>query len=185
MGDGAPLDGVFCRGTRPSSVGTERSRGVGVVTCRRPQGRPVGVTNEQERGTLPVLRRLADLVALVRERPGLYLRFSAGPARDRGEVSRDYESGLELPGLSVSALDPEGWWSRPLEDWLARKLCNYVHLSDGRCAWVLEGREVAHGPDNEPLLGRWRPVAQLDRAVLDEARRRYDERFDVGRFSRG
>jgi hypothetical protein len=132
-----------------------------------------------------MMRSLSELAGLVRARRGLYVRFSFGPDDDRGEVSRDYESGLELPGISANGLDPEPWWTRPLEDWLARRLCNYDHLSDGRCAWVLEGREVARGPDNEPLITDWRAVAQLEPAALDEARLRYEERFDVGRSSAG
>lgn len=136
-------------------------------------------------GALPVLRNLRDLSSLVGARPGLYLRFSTGPDHDRGEVSKDYESGLELPGVSANALDAQPWWSRPLEDWLARMLCNCSHLSDGRRAWVLEGEEVARGPDNEPLIADWRPVAPLAPEALDEARRRYEERFDVGRSSVG
>ncbi|MBW3611065.1 MAG: hypothetical protein KY438_06000, partial [Actinobacteria bacterium] len=87
-------------------------------------------------------------------------------------TSRDYESGLELPGLSTNPLDPEEWWSRPLEDWLSRRLCQYAHLADqegnDRQAWVLEGTVVGHGPDNEPLVELRRPVAFISDEVVAE-----------------
>ncbi len=136
---------------------------------------------------MPTVRSLGELAELTQRETGLHVRFSKSPEDDRRDPSKDYESGLELPGLSVNPLDPEPWWQRPLEDWLARQLCQYSHLledsEDERRAWVLQGREVARGPDNEPLLADFRPVAWLDGGVIDEARRRYDEAFDVGRDS--
>jgi hypothetical protein len=138
---------------------------------------------------VPCLRRLDELVHLVRARPGLFVRYSKGPDHDRRNTSRDYESGLELPGLSTNPLDPEGWWSRPLEDWLSRRLCQYAHLADeegnDRHAWVLEGSVVGHGPDNEPLVELRRPVALISDDVVAEAKRLYEERFDVGSDSTG
>ena len=50
---------------------------------------------------------------------------------------------------------------------------------------MLSGRKVGLGPDQEPLLADPRPVAMLSDAVLEQARRHYQERFDVGRDSRG
>ena len=114
--------------------------------------------------TIAELRSLAELLELQSEAVPLYLRFSKGPGPDAGEASCDYESGLPLPGLSVNPLTPETWWTRPVEDWLARQVCNYVHLrerDEERHAWVVSGPVVARGPDNEPLL---RPVRYL--AVL-------------------
>jgi hypothetical protein len=113
-----------------------------------------------------------------------YVRFSNGPDEDRTTASRDYESGLDLPGLSVNPLQPEDWWQRPLDEYLARQICNYVHLQDEsddhRRPWVLTGRVVSRGPDNEPLVGRdFTPVAWLSDTVVEEARRLYQERFDV------
>ena len=58
---------------------------------------------------LPELEKLAELAELVLDRPGLYLRYSEGPAADAAETSTDYESGLELPGLPVTVLDPPSW----------------------------------------------------------------------------
>jgi len=133
---------------------------------------------------LPELAGLGELAALVASRAGLHVRYSAGPEADAGEASVDGESGLELPGLSVNPLDPEPWWTRPLEDWLARQLCQYRHLAErdpDRVAWVLRGRVAERGPDCEPLLADPEPVARLGDALLDEADRLYRERFDVGR----
>jgi hypothetical protein len=50
---------------------------------------------------------------------------------------------------------------------------------------VLTGRKVGLGPDQEPLLADPRPLAVLSDSVLEQARRHYHERFDVGRDSRG
>jgi hypothetical protein len=136
---------------------------------------------------LPVVHTLAEVAEVVRRRPGVCVRFSRGPRADGDEASVDYESGLELPGLSVNPLSPEPWWERPLQDWLARQLCQYAHLlddaDDERVAWLLTGEEVARGPDNEPLLADVVPVALLHRSALDEAQARYRARFRVGRDS--
>ncbi|MEU8193654.1 DUF6098 family protein [Microbispora amethystogenes] len=56
-------------------------------------------------GGLPTIKGLDELTELVERRPGLYLRYSKGPDADEGKPSVDYESGLELPGLSVTVLD--------------------------------------------------------------------------------
>ena len=131
---------------------------------------------------IPTIDSLDHLCRLVT--PDTYVRFSKGPDDDRRSRSRDYESGLDLPGLSVNPLQPEDWWQRPLEEYLARQICNYVHLQDEsddeRRPWVLTGRVVSRGPDNEPLVaGDFTPVGWLSDAVVDEARRLYRERFDV------
>lgn len=93
-------------------------------------------------------------------------------------------SGLELPGLSVNPLDAERWWTRPLEDWLARQLCQYRHLAEKdpqRIAWILRGEHCGRGPDCEPLLREVEPIAVLGEHVLLEARERYERNFDAGR----
>jgi hypothetical protein len=88
----------------------------------------------------------------------------------------------------VNPLDPEPWWDRPDAHWIARRLCNYVHLRetspDERRAWVLRGPVVARGPDNEPLVWPAEPVAMLAESVLDEARTCYEREFEAGRDSR-
>lgn len=134
---------------------------------------------------LPVVGSLDELARYAR--PDCFLRVSRGPGEDRGHRSRDYESGLEMSGLSVNPLAPEPWWTRPVQDWLARQLCSYVHLmeeaDDARRPWVLRGDVVARGPDNEPLVADFEPLAMLSDTVVAEAKRRYAEHFDVARDS--
>jgi len=131
---------------------------------------------------MKTLHRLDELVALLeRTDEPLYVRYSEGPEADARATSVDQESGLELPGLSTNPLRPEPWWTRPVEDWLARQLCQYAHLGDGgRRAWVLRGRIAGWGPDREPLIAEPEPIAFLDEALIDEADRIYSERFDRG-----
>ncbi|MFD6096903.1 DUF6098 family protein [Nocardiopsis flavescens] len=141
-------------------------------------------TGDHAGGGLPVVRDLRALAVLVADPRPLHLRYSDGPDQDAAAVSRDYESGLELPGLSVTPLTPEPWWTRPVEDWLARQVRKYAPLAEedsGRFGWVLRGRTVARGPDHEPLLDRVEPVAGLSDAVMDEALERYRLRFEAGR----
>jgi hypothetical protein len=116
----------------------------------------------------------------------LYLRYSKGPTSDAKEGrSRDYESGLELPGLSVTVVSPEPWWTRPVEEWVARRICKYDELDDeARYPWLLTGQAVGFGPDHEPLLQKARAVARVGPGALHEARRVYEERFDVDRDAR-
>ncbi|GAA5009782.1 DUF6098 family protein [Actinopolymorpha pittospori] len=132
------------------------------------------------------LEELADLVSSQRAR--LYVRFSDGPEHDIHEASIDYESDLPLPGLSVNKLDPPEWWSRPLQDWLARQVCQYLHLaerSQSLRGWVLTGTMVGRGPDDEPLLADVEPFAWLGDLLLAEAQARYDEHFHRGRAQQG
>ncbi|GAA5064156.1 hypothetical protein HNP84_006872 [Thermocatellispora tengchongensis] len=137
---------------------------------------------------LPVIESLDRLESVVAAHPGLYLRYSLGPERDAERSSVDYESGLSLPGLSATVMDAECWWTRPLKDWLARQMCKYADLAekdDERRPWLLTGRVVARGPDHEPLLVDVRPVAWIDKAVVEEAREHYEKHFDAGRDSTG
>src|SRR5687767_1580414 len=127
-------------------------------------------------GDIPVVDSLEHLCDLVAE--DAFVRYSKGPDDDRRSDSRDYESGLDLPGLSVNPIQPEDWWTRPLEEYLARQICNYAHIQDQaddqRRAWILTGDVVSRGPDNEPLVGRdFTPVAWLSDTVIDEAKRLY------------
>jgi len=80
---------------------------------------------------LRVIDDWGELVDLVEERPDLMLRFSNGPDADRrDEHSRDYEAGVDLPGLSVTPIGPEPWWTRSTADWVARRLCQYADLGE-------------------------------------------------------
>lgn len=137
---------------------------------------------------LPTVDDLAGVVDLVRQHGrDLYLRYSGGPGRDaQSGTSRDYEAGVELPGLSVTDIAPEEWWSRPVEDWVARRICKYLELGEegDRYPWLLTARLTGHGPDHEPVVDHVVPVARIGQAALDEAKQLYGERFDVGEDSR-
>ncbi|MDQ0895834.1 DUF6098 family protein [Agromyces ramosus] len=107
-------------------------------------------------------------------------RASSTTSTNRASTSRAASS---FPGLSANPLDPQPWWTRPLGDWLARQLCQYKHLRErnpDRIAWVLRGRIVARGPDDEPLLRDVEPIARLSAGLLDEAERRYEANFAAG-----
>jgi hypothetical protein len=123
---------------------------------------------------IPTIRSLDELCDRVGGRPDLYLRWSRGPEVDAHEVSRDDLTGIELPGLSVSALAVETWWEgRPLRLWVARRLYDYEHLQrrrPGSRPWILTARECGRGPDNEPLVRDVEPVAWVDLEVANEAR---------------
>jgi len=131
---------------------------------------------------LVAVASLAELAELVRMLGQPYVRFSAGPEADAAGTSTDKESGATLPGLSVNPLAPEPWWDRPLEHWLARQLCQYMHLGEReRAGWVLTGAVVGRGPDSEPLVSDVRFVAVLRDEVLAEAQEVYRRVFDAGR----
>jgi hypothetical protein len=56
---------------------------------------------------------------------------------------------------------------------VARRLFDYSHLQRDKGAgvrpWILQGRELGRGPDNEPLVGCDRPVAWIAHEVIKEA----------------
>ncbi|NYI91930.1 hypothetical protein HNR02_005305 [Amycolatopsis endophytica] len=131
--------------------------------------------------SLPTLRSLADLAQLLIPGAVVYVRYSPGPESDVGHPSTDHESGLRMPGVSVNPLNPPGWWSLPVEDWLARRICQYLHQQrEGARPWVLGGTEVDFGPDNEPLLVDVEPIAWIADELVTEARERYHSRLDAG-----
>lgn len=124
---------------------------------------------------LPVLRTLDELTRLLEGRDHLYVRWSRGPAADlRSVSSRDELTGVPMPGLSANPLDVEPWWQdRPVKVWVARRLHDYSHLPREKGPdvhpWVLRGREVGRGPDNEPLVVDVEPVGRIDGRVIGEA----------------
>ncbi|WP_424186773.1 DUF6098 family protein [Actinokineospora sp. G85] len=128
---------------------------------------------------LPSIGDLAEMAKLLQDeqRNGtLYVRWSKGPAVDLSadSRSRDELTGVSLPGLSANPLRVEPWWGdRPIELWLARRLYDYRHLGEQRGPsvrpWVLAGRELGRGPDNEPLVVCERPIAWVADGVLREA----------------
>jgi hypothetical protein len=130
---------------------------------------------------MPTLEQLSDLVPLVEGDLPVYLRYSPGPVSDMRHPSTDHESGLLMPGVSANPLNPPDWWTLPAEDWLARAVCQYLReLDEGARPWVLTGRVVDTGPDNEPLLVDIQPVAWLSGALVREAHQRYQDRLDAG-----
>jgi hypothetical protein len=124
---------------------------------------------------LPAFVSLDELTELLAERRGLYVRWSLGPEQDLNDMSStDDLTGVEMPGLSASPLDVESWWGdRSTRVWAARRLYDYSHLprvKDSRTRpWVLTAREVARGPDNEPLVTDVQPLGWIDPRVIDEA----------------
>ncbi|MEU4805018.1 DUF6098 family protein [Actinosynnema sp. NPDC023587] len=138
----------------------------------------------QEPEDLPVIGGLAELADLLRDsrQDELYVRWSRGPGTDLGPSarSRDELTGVPLSGLSANSLRVEPWWGdRSVELWLARRLYDYRHLGElrgpGVRPWVLHGRELGRGPDNEPLVACDRPVAWVADEVLREAEKMVEE----------
>ncbi|MGW4487374.1 DUF6098 family protein [Amycolatopsis sp. NPDC004368] len=134
------------------------------------------------RTDLVTVEDLDGLVLLFESEGGedLYVRWSRGPAADRAQTSLDGLTGVPLPGLSANPLRAESWWrDRSIRLWLARRLYDYEHLRDlrgpGVRPWVLRGREIARGPDNEPLVVDVVALAWVADDVLKEARRLVDE----------
>src|SRR3954468_6735445 len=131
---------------------------------------------------LPLLRSLAEVADVVGgAHEAMYLRYSEGPEEDLGSggSSRDYEAEVDLPGLSVTVVSPEPWWTRPVEDWVARRLCKYAELgeAEGRFPWLLTGRAVGNGPDHEPLVDEVQPIARVADTAVREAVSVYRARF--------
>lgn len=128
---------------------------------------------------LPRIAHLDELVDLMADNDGLYLRWSRGPEADAERVSKDELTGVELPGLSASPLAVEPWWGdRGLRLWAARRLYDYQHLRERRRnaqPWALRGDEVGRGPDNEPLVRCREALAWIDQRVVEEANRLIDE----------
>jgi len=91
---------------------------------------------------LDVVDDLDEIVRLVDTEPALFVRYSDGPGPDSAAPSMDYESGLPLPGLSVTALNPPGWWTRPVRDWVARRVCKYAEPPAPGLTPVRPGRPV-------------------------------------------
>ncbi|MFF7813645.1 DUF6098 family protein [Streptomyces sp. NPDC007945] len=124
---------------------------------------------------MPSLSTLDDVARLVADRHDIYVRWSRGPDPDlRSASSADDLTGVRLPGLSASALGIEDWWEeRPARLWVARRLYDYCHLPRLKDPltrpWLLRGREVARGPDNEPLVSDVEPLAWVDDDVITEA----------------
>jgi hypothetical protein len=131
---------------------------------------------------LPVVRGLKELAELVERGGQLFVRWSRGPEADLDEAagSTDDLTGVRMPGLSANPLDVEPWWQgRSTELWVARRLYDYSHLprekGPGVRPWVLFGRVVGRGPDNEPLVRDVEPVGWIDEDVIGQAERQVAE----------
>ncbi len=133
---------------------------------------------------LPTITTLDELGELLGERTDLYIRWSKGPDVDEGGQSRDDLTGIPLPGLSANPLAVEPWWGdRPVRTWAARRLYDYRHLQERRGPgvrpWILQGHEIARGPDNEPLVECEKAIAWVADDVVtaaeDEVARHSDE----------
>jgi hypothetical protein len=136
---------------------------------------------------VPVIGDLDEVVRAVERHGRVYIRYSEGPDRDREGPSRDYESGLVLPGLSATPLEPPYWWTGPTRDWVARRMCKYANLMRAPRAprpWLLTGREVGQGPDHEPLVAEAVPIGWVGPRALADAVAVYHQRFTVGQDSR-
>jgi len=127
------------------------------------------------------VHRLTEIAELIETGTPLYVRYSPGPEADAAHPSTDHESGLLMPGVSANSLEPPRWWTRPVTDWLARRICQYLReVHEGARPWLLTGREIDFGPDNEPLLTDIHPIAWIAPELLDEAREHYRARFNAG-----
>ncbi len=129
---------------------------------------------------MPTVRTLDEATELARRHPGMFVRWSRGPEADAAGRSADDLTGELLPGLSANPLAVEPWWGdRSLRLWIARRLFDYSHLKHEKGPdvrpWLLEGRELARGPDNEPLVACTRPLAWIDDSVIGEAGTVVDE----------
>jgi hypothetical protein len=137
--------------------------------------RPVG-----EHRIVRSLDELADLVTGWDDERPLYVRWTSDVERDaQTGRSVDELTGIDLPGLSVNSLTVEPWWGdRALPTWLARRLYDYRHLQEVRGPatrpWVVAGVETGRGPDNEPLVAEFAPVAEIDLQVIVDAAEEVD-----------
>jgi hypothetical protein len=130
-----------------------------------------------------IIAKFEEVVELARMGAPLYVRYSGGPARDAEAPSHDVEADVALPGIPAASLSPEPWWTRPDEDWVARRLCTYLDPleQDGNGAdrrpWLLTGVVVGYGTDHEPLIGAVEPIGWVGPEVLEEAKELYRTRF--------
>lgn len=122
--------------------------------------------------TIHDLGRLADLVS--RDNGGLYVRCARGREADARGGSSDELAGAPSSGLVVFPLAVEAWWGdRSLPLWVARRLYGDARLPRHRTArlrpWSLRGREVGHGPADEPVVADLARVARIAPTVLPGA----------------
>jgi len=129
---------------------------------------------------MPTVATLEEVTGLARRHPRLFVRWSRGPGADAARSSSDDLTGVPLPGLSANPLAVEPWWGdRPLGLWIARRLYDYSHLEHekgpGVRPWLLTGRVLGRGPDNEPLIACDRAIAWVGSQVIEEAAQAVDK----------
>lgn len=123
------------------------------------------------------INQLAEVIELVLQLEAagqpLYVRYTRSLAADRrgGWQSTNHQTGRAEGGLSVNNLvwdaclyvnQPE---NKPRD--IATALTEYIYL--GGRPYLLTGREIGRGADNEPLLTDVSPVAWVGPAALAEA----------------
>ena len=122
---------------------------------------------------------LKELCALGGRGDPVYVGCRGGPGVAAQPARDHHESGCRLPGIPANPLDPEPWWARPPEQWVARQLQRYAHLAEEKhYAWVLTGVVVGPGPGSGPQRGADRPVARLTDQVVHDATRLYQAVLD-------
>jgi Family of unknown function (DUF6098) len=89
---------------------------------------------------VPTVETLDELTEVARRHPGMFVRWSRGPAADGEGTSVDDLTGESPPGLSASPLAVEPWWGgRSLRLWIARRLVDYSHLKHDKGPGVRPG----------------------------------------------
>ena len=129
---------------------------------------------------MDTIQTFDEVVTLARLRGPLYLRCSRGPEADAEEWTLDAEAHVTMPGVLVSSLTPEPWWTRPDEDWVARRLCSYLAVQGvtaRRKPWLLTGVVVGFGTEHEPLIGAVKPMGWVSAAAVARAGIIYHDRF--------
>lgn len=156
-------------------------------SCERAPGKYRAVKDPAD---LPTLHSLDEVVDLVGGRGDLFVRWSKGPNADAEGTSRDDLTGVPLPGLCANPLAVEEWWGdRPMRTWVARRLFDYRHLRDrkggGIRPWILTGKELGRGPDNEPIVAYGEAVALIDDAEAEAEAEVAAKKEDWGPLDRG
>src|SRR3990167_4272724 len=118
--------------------------------------------------TITTLAELEQTVSALSEGDRqVFVRYSKSPVADcRRGVSHNYAVGRDEGGLSCESLACPAWWpvnGRTRRGHLAMQVRSYAYLLGqglgGTRAWVLTGREVGRGGDNEPLVADAAPIA--------------------------
>jgi hypothetical protein len=145
---------------------------------------PADVRSKAWQGDITSIDQLADIISdRLENRQGVFIRYASDIAGDikRG-TSKNYANGETLPGISVNNLWDESR-IRGLKDrgYIAQQVADYSFLMQqgvkGTRPWVLSGRIVGRGSDNEPLVGSGaRVIGRLTPDTLDKLKAIANER---------